>query len=123
MNLHGLVQGAINSVNPSTTIVISSSAGYTVGADGTQVPAYAAPVTIQGQIQALTVDDLYKLGEMNIQGARQSVYISGHWFTALRVKELGGDIMVFNGDTWLVVAILEQWPDWCRLAVALQNGS
>lgn len=123
MNLHQLVTGAISTVNPPTTVVFSASTGYAIGADGTQVPSYAAPVSVQAQVQALTTDDLFKLDQMNLQGARQSLYISGHWYAAIRVSEKGGDLLTFNGDNWLVVAVMEQWDTWCRLAVALQNGS
>ena len=28
-----------------------------------------------------------------------------------------------EGNTWLCVHVLEQWPDWCKIAITLQNGS
>ena len=28
-----------------------------------------------------------------------------------------------SGAVWLVATVLEQWPDWCKLAVTLQDGS
>lgn len=28
-----------------------------------------------------------------------------------------------TGNVWLVAMVLEQWPDWCKVAVTLQDGS
>jgi len=32
----------------------------------------------------------------------------------------GGDLLDFGGQTWLVTAVLETWPDWCKVGVTLQ---
>jgi hypothetical protein len=35
-----------------------------------------------------------------------------------------GDPVAFSaGDVYLVAEVLEQWPDWCKFACTLQNGS
>lgn len=32
-------------------------------------------------------------------------------------------VQMASGTVWLVAMVLEQWPDWCKLAVTLQDGS
>lgn len=50
MNLHGIVKGAIDSVNPSMPVTLRISVGSVRNADGTRTPAYATPGAITGSI-------------------------------------------------------------------------
>ena len=122
MNLHALVRGAINSVNPDIPVSIQRSAGYTTSPDGTRVPVYDAPLAAMAQVQELTAADLRKLDGLNIQGAVRSVYLNGQWNGAVRPGGTGGDLLTFQGRVWLVTAVLDQFPDWTHVAVTLQNG-
>ena len=123
MNLHALVRGAINSVNPDIPVSIQRSAGYTTSPDGTRVPVYDAPLAAMAQVQELTAADLRKLDGLNIQGAVRSVYLNGQWNGAVRPGGTGGDLLTFQGRVWLVTAVLDQFPDWTHMAVTLQNGA
>lgn len=121
MNLHQLVSGAINSVNPFINATLRQSNGYTTQADGTQMPSYLdTPVYLQ--VQSLTGGDLQKLSGLNIQGVNSKVYFSGQGDGLVRLNRKGGDLLIFNKQTWLVVTVLEDWPNWVSLAVVLQNG-
>jgi len=128
VNLHALVAPAIGTVNPHVSATLRRAGGYTTQADGTQVPSYQN-YPVVAQVQALSAGDLRQLEGLNIQGARRAVYISGHAFGVVRVGRQGGDLFVFpsgtlpEGDVWLCVHVLEQWPDWCKCALTLQNGS
>lgn len=121
MNLHGIVAPYVGLVNPFIDATLRQSAGYTTNPDGTQVPAYSEiPVSIQ--VQALTGGDLQKLNGLNIQGVNNAVYLSGSADAVNRVNRKGGDLLVFNNRTWLVVTVLEDWANWVKVAVVLQNG-
>lgn len=124
MNLHGIVSGAIGSVNPFVSATIQVSTGYTTTADFRQVPSYdthAASV----QVQALTFEDLKKLDGLNIQGIRRALYIAGAWNGVIRADARGGDLITMpDGTVWLAVLELEAWPDWTKIAVTRQmNGT
>lgn len=123
MNLRQIANSATRSVNPNIPITILPSNGYTIAAGGKQIPAYAPEITTQGQVQQLTAADLRKLDGMNIQGAVYAVFLNGQWDGVIRANQQGGDVMKFKGQTWLVTAVLEQWPDWTKVAVTLQNKS
>ena len=124
MNLHKIVSGVIHAVNPNQLIQVQASNGYTIGKDGRRTPTYLAPVQAYGQVQQLTGRDLRQLEMLNIQGSERKIYITGSIDAITRVNRTGGDIIVLSDNTvWLTTHVIEQWPDWCSVAVILQNGS
>lgn len=124
MNLHGIVSGAIGTINPNVTVSIEVSTGTTMLDDGTRVPKYASPVTVLAQIQPLTGGDLRQLESLNLQGDFQGIYISGNIDGLVRADNKGGDKITFpDGRVYLVTTVLESWPDWTKCAVTLQNGA
>lgn len=127
MNLHGIVRGAINVVNPDITVGLRRSTGYTVLPDGSQVPSYAT-MDGPGQVQALSGNDLRHLANLNISSVDRKVYLYGNWMGVVRADQKGGDILTFpqvpgaDLQDWKVVTVFETWPDWCAVGVVLQNG-
>lgn len=124
MNLHGIVSGAIAAVNPLIELSIQVSAGYTTNADGSRTPVYETAATVPGQVQALQYRDLQQLDGLNIEGTRRAIYINGHVNGLVRAENKGGDLITTpDGSVWLVALVLEDWPDWCKVAVTLQDGA
>lgn len=122
MNLHGIVSGAISAVNPPQSASLYRSAGYTTLPDGRQQPKYAPPATVNAQVQDLSQKDLAQLASMNVQGSQRVAYLNGSLFGLVRVESKGGDLLTMaDGHTWLVTAVLEQWADWCKVALTLQD--
>lgn len=127
MNLHGIVRGAITSVNPDITAMFQRSTGNTVSAAGKQVPTYATAVPVQIQAQATDGDDLKHIEALNIQGVFRAVYMYGNTQGVVRPNQKGGDLLQFEQtpgsgqQTWLVVKVTETWPDWSRVLVCLQQ--
>lgn len=123
MNLHGIVAPAIGIVNPMVPLSIQVSTGSTTAADGQRTPTYAPAITVMGQVQALQYNDIVQLDALNIQGVRRKIYISGRVDGLVRTDRKGGDLIVTpDSKVWLVVLVLEYWPDWVSCAVTLQNG-
>ena len=124
MNLNSIVSGAINTINPDILLSIQVSAGTTVNAQYQQVPSYASPVTVPGQVQPLTWRDIQQIDGLNLQGVRKRIYINGVVDGLVRATNKGGDLITApDGSVWLVALILEAWPRWTCAAVTLQNGS
>lgn len=123
LNLHSIVSPAIGAVNPLISATILQSSGFTNNPDGSRTPKYAAPVAMYIQVQALTSGELQRLDGLNLQGVMKAVYLSGRWHGAVRVGQQGGDLLKFQGQTWLAIQVLENWRSWTRLAVVLQSGS
>ncbi len=122
MNLHSLVSGVIGAVNPNVSATIKIGTGYSTLPSGKQVPAYAAPVTVTAQVQDLNQRDIQHLASLNVQGSQKVLYLNGSLSGLVRPLGKGGDLVVVGSDTWLVTAVLEQWPDWAKVSVTLQNG-
>ena len=121
MDLRGLANGVSSTVNPNQTVRVSRSTGYTIGAGRKQVPSYAAPVEGPGQVQALDGKDLQQLDGLNIQGTIRAIYLRGALAGVIRPDGTGGDLVeTADGQTWLVVKVLESWPTWTKAAIVLQ---
>ena len=120
MDLRGIANATTDTVNPNISVTVLASSGYTVGSGLKQTPSYAAPVTGFAQVQALTAADLRHLDGLNIQGATKSIILRGELNAVVRAHSQGGDVVTFGGDTWLTVAVLEQWPLWTRAAITMQ---
>jgi hypothetical protein len=120
--MHGIVSGAIGSINPSIPATIMQSTGSTTNADGTRTPTYTT-TAMRIQVQALTSGEQMRLDGLNIEGVRKAIYLTGRWHGQVRVGKQGGDLFQFEGQTWLAVQVLENWSKWTKLAVVLQDGS
>lgn len=128
MDLAGIVSPLINAINPDTIGKIMVSTGkYTTDSDGTRTPAYDTVPNVSLQVQAASTDDLKMIDSLNIQGVKHVIYIHGQYNAIVRPQNKGGDLVIiddggpYNG-TWKIVVVLEQWPDWCKVAVTLQNN-
>lgn len=128
MDLRGLANGVTTTVNPNQTVTILRSTGFTTGAGAKQVPSYAAPVSGPAQIQALDADDIKQLDGLNIQGTIRAIYLRGTLAGVVRPNQTGGDLVTIAAPapvalrgTWLVVKVLESWPDWTKAAICLQG--
>ena len=121
MDLRGIANTVSDTVNPNISVTVQASTGYTVGAGLKQVPSYAPAVTGYAQVQALSSADLRHLDGLNIQGATKSIILRGELNAIVRVNSQGGDVVTIGTQTWLTVAVLEQWPLWSRCAIQLQD--
>ena len=121
MDLRGIANGVTTTVNPNKTVTVLRSTGYTIGAGRKQVPGYADPVTGPGQIQALDANDIKQLDGLNIQGTVRAIYLRGVLAGVVRPDGTGGDLVEVDGQTWLVVKVLEGWPTWTKAAICLQG--
>ena len=124
MNLHGIVSGAIGSVNPFVAATVQNSTGSTTNPDGTRTPIYTTVSGVQVQVQALGYRDLQQINGLNLNGTRRKIYLNGALDGVVRSQMRGGDLITLpDGSVYLVALVLEQWPDWCSCAVTLQDGS
>lgn len=122
MNLHAVVSGAIGAINPPVIGSVKVSTGVTTAGDGTQTPQYTTVNNVSMQVQALTAKEIEHLDSLNIQGVMRGVWMNGNIEGLNRNAGKGGDLLIFLGQTWLVVQVLETWDTdgWCHVAVALQ---
>lgn len=124
MNLRAIANNATRSVNPNISATVMVSTGYNTAANGRQVPAYAPPVCLTLQAQALSKKEIEHLDSMNLSNATRAVYANMTLTGVDRVKQSGGDLLVFGGETWLVISVLEDWSltsGWCKVAIARQK--
>lgn len=115
-------------MNPFIIATVRSSTGYATDGAGARTPTYATS-SISIQRQSLQYNDLVQLDGLNIQGERRKVYANGFYAGVVRADDRGGDLLIFaeypRGPlrAWRVVLVFESWPDWCSLALTLQNAA
>lgn len=101
---------------------------YSVNQEQT-VPSEAmtTALLLSGQVQPLTARDLQQLDGVNLGGVRWKIYLFGQIDAIVRPERKGGDLVTISSGphqgVWLVVLVLEQFPDWCCAAIVQQNGS
>lgn len=124
MNLHDIVSGAIGVVNPFIAGTYTVSSGYTTGEDGSRVSLYSS-VDVSAQVQPMSYRDLQQVEGLNLNGTRRSIYVNGRFDGVVRPSQKGGDLITIlvgiNRGVWLTALVLEQWPDWVKVAATLQN--
>lgn len=125
LNLHAVASEVISELNSPVTAQYYASTGNTENPDGTITPTYAAAQPLVTQIQELTQRDLRHAERLNLQGQLAGVWVNGALAGVIRGSQQGGDKIVINGVTWLVVAVPEGWsgPGWTHAIVQRQVGS
>lgn len=131
MNLHSVVRGAIQAVNPDLSVTYLQSTGYAPNASGKQIPSYADAVTVRAQVQPPSGRDLQHMEFLNLQGTTRVVFLYSNPQAIDRVDARGGDLLQFPQfagapiDNWLVTHVDETWDvsgdGWTKLFVTLQT--
>lgn len=123
MNLHQIVSGAINSVNPFQKITITPRSGYAVNEYGEAIPNEDASYEVMAQIQPLTSEDIKFINNYNESTVYKAFYVSANTFGVNRPMAKGGDKVEWNGKTFFVASMPEDWYEtvgWSHFIGALQ---
>ena len=121
LNLHAMVRGAIQSVNPDIPAVWYAATGQVVTDDaGVRRPRM---VTNNVMIQVQPIGSaIRQLEGLNVQDVVRRVHMYSDVQGMVRTLQLGGDILEFDGQKWRVHQVLESWHvGWCSVAVVLQK--
>lgn len=128
VNLRSVANAVTRAINPNVVCEHWRSTGSTTLASGKREPTFAkSPIAVQ--VQAMDDEDLKQLDNLNIQGVHRKVYANKQIAAVIRVKEKGGDLLVFpagvliEGTTWLCTHVLERWPQWDVIAITLQTDN
>lgn len=122
MDMMGLANSTISTtVSPNAMVNLYSSTGYDIGGGRRQLSHYADPVSLAASVQALDGADLRQVEGLNIQGTLRAIYLRMSVSGISRPKAKGGDLIKFDGDTWLIAKVLETWPLWTKAVMVLQE--
>ena len=108
LNLHQLARGAINSINPDQPVVILQSDGFEVSGYE-QRPKWKPAVSVMAQCQPVADKTIQLLNQQRENSIWQDFYLAGDWSGLMRPKELGGDLLYWNGFEWQIDQVLEAW--------------
>ncbi len=87
----------------------------------------ATSLVLLAQIQPISTRDLAQLDGINLGGVRWKAYLNGEVDSIVRPERKGGDLITISSGrhqgVWLVIQVIEQFPDWCSCAIVQQNGA
>ena len=121
MNLRAVANAVSTAVNPNVSATILHSVGYATGADFVQRPVYKTFYGVPVQLQALDGPELRQVESLNLEGTVKAAYINGDWSGVIRAAQKGGDVLLVAGQRWLIVKVLEAWPQWVKVVLQLQQ--
>ncbi|WP_203413488.1 phage collar protein [Entomobacter blattae] len=122
MNLRGLANSLTRRISPNEPIVWKQFIKTYRDVLGNTTPQYR-DVAITGNIQPLASDDLQHLDNINQQGTFMAVYTNSAIEGMRRGEQKAQDMLVFRGQTWMVVQVLEDWRQdgWSKIIVKRQE--
>ena len=119
MNLRGIANRATRTINPNVEAVFKVYSGFVAAPGAKREPVYNdVPVTVQ--LQELSSTDLRQVDAVNIQGILRIAYLNGNFSGINRPEQKGGDILLLGTQKWLVVKVVEMWPDWVKVIINQQ---
>ncbi len=120
IDVRGIANGLIVSVNPNINAILVVSTGYAIDEAGEQIPDYTEhEITVQ--LQSLSTQDLEHLGAINQQGQFIYAYARGQISALRRAKDKGSDKMRFAAygedevSEWNVTQVIESYPTWVKV--------
>lgn len=127
INLHAIVRGAINAVNPDEIVTLYRAAGQ-VNVDGLVTPKYEAGEIVAAQWQPNDEKALEHAEKLNaIKDSEQIFLYSDTVNPVAGLRRLpitrSGDMIERGAQWYLVTCILEDWSrvGWINVEVTLQT--
>lgn len=126
INVHAYANAAIQVVNPDIMVQYQMSEGVEATTrDGTRPPKFSQKYPRNANAQPLGTKDLRQMDALNMGGTQAALYLFGMSDGVVRVRRKGGDLVTIPtgpyAGVWLVTGIFEQWPDWVKCGMTLQN--
>lgn len=123
MNIRALANAATSRISPNMSIIWRQNMGAVQDMKTGKRSANWQDTVLVGQVQALTSHDLRHIEGLNQQAYTRAVYLNAQAMGARRSEMKGGDLFLFNGQTWKVISVPENWPlnGWGKVIVALRQ--
>ena len=120
IDLYDIAASLTEAVNPFTRAILRVYEGEDDSIN--RNPIYR-DVSVDIEVQALSGSDLQHLENLSQTSEMRAVYIRGPLSPLSAPRKLGGDLLIFDGRTWLVTQLLEEWGNdsWRKVIVILQN--
>lgn len=121
INLHNIVRGAINSINPDQSVILKINKGAVHQPGGILEPEFEEIETI-AQVQPIKSSEIQFINNYVAGATYKNFYFNGSVSGINRRKLTGGDIIVYNGFEWYVDSQEEDWDivGWSKVRAVQQ---
>ena len=123
MNLHEIASSAINAINPFQSITITPRGSYTVNEYGETTVTEGEAYTIMADVQPVHSEDIKFINNYNQSTVYKAFWVSANTFGLNRPMLRSGDKIEWDGHTYYVVNMPEDWYvtcGWSHFVGALQ---
>lgn len=117
--INGRVDGLVRLENKGGDLVEVPGAsfnGYIAGNVLTVTKINSGRISLRDTVFGSGVVDGTKITALGTGLGYEGTYI-------LDTSQTLAPVLMASGTVWLLVHMLEQWPDWCKFIVTLQDGS
>lgn len=132
MNLHQLVRGSINTINPETSITIRKFLSYEVDETGKVTNTYrnynpdlghSISIKTMAQIQPISGEKLEHLYNYNSSNTYVRMFVNGQEYGLSEPLNTNGDLVIFDNRVWLIVETIGLWDKsgWNEVILCLQK--
>lgn len=113
MNLHEVASRTISIVNPFQSITITPRTSYTVNDYGEPTPTEETAFEVMAQVQPVASEDIQFINEYQESTVYKAFWVSANAFGLNRPYAKGGDKVEWNGKTYFVTSMPEDWYATC----------
>lgn len=123
MNIRALANAATCRISPNMPIIWRQNRGTVQDRTTGRRSTSWQDTPLVGQVQALTAHDLRHIEGLNQQAYTRAIYLNAQALGVRRSEMKGGDLFLFNGQTWKIISIPENWPlnGWGKVIVTLRQ--
>lgn len=108
INLHNVVRGVINSINPDQQVTIKLNMGATHKPGGILEPTFEEVQDI-AQIQPVKSSEIQFINNYNSSSTYRNFYFNRNLHGVNRRRLTGGDIIIWDGFEWFIDSNEEDW--------------
>src|ERR1700679_3603194 len=98
INLRAVANSQTKAINPNFAATLFISNGNSV-VGYKQIPLYRQ-IGVTAEVQPLSSKDIRQIDALNIQGVEKSIYLNGPMIGISRIKQKGGDLIMFPNGTF-----------------------
>lgn len=117
--LYGRIDGLVRVENKGGDLITVPGASFVGSISGTTLTVSSVNsgrISLNDVVSGSGVDEATRISALGTGIGYDGTY-------TVDVSQTIESEQMTSGAVWKVVQVLEQWPDWCKVAVTLQDGS
>lgn len=121
MNLHAIASAALGGLSPKINAELLLFISSDTDEYGKAQKQYSEPIKIQLTRQRTKPTELKHLNMVETSTEYWNFWIDGYKPKPTIRGLTGGDLIIMNGQTYVIHEVIEEFQDWCQVIGTKQN--